>query len=89
MSVLSLICALNALAVVGFASLAWFSLRYGMPRWLLAMTVAPGMLGSVLVDAVMLRIGFYMVPWETALALVAYGVAWWWGRPGPSGPGSR
>ncbi|MEO2241998.1 MAG: hypothetical protein ABGY09_08035 [Euryarchaeota archaeon] len=87
MSVLTLICVLNALAVVGFASLAWFSLRYGMPRWLLAMTVAPGMLGSALVDAVMLRLGFYGVPVETTLALIAYGMAWRWGRP--SGPGSR
>ena len=82
-------CARNTLAIVGLAAFTWFSLRYRMPRWFQILTILPGVLGSATVDAVMIKVRFYRLPLETGIALLAYGVAWWRGRPGPSGPGSR
>jgi len=90
LDVFARICVLNALAVAGFAAFTWFSLRYGLPRWFRVLTILPGVLGSATVDAVMIeKVGLYRLPLETLVALLAYGIAWRWGRPGPSGPGSR
>ena len=83
------ICILNALAVVTFAALVWAAFRYALPSWFILAIIVPGILGSACVDYVMISVGVYNGPWETAFASVMYAVAWWTGRPGPSGPGSR
>ncbi|WP_456481845.1 hypothetical protein [Methanopyrus sp.] len=89
MDVLLKVCILNALAVVTFAALAWAAFRYALPLWFILAVVAPGILGSACVDYVMISAGVYGGPWETAFAGAVYAIAWWAGRPGPSGPGSR
>ncbi|WP_088335277.1 hypothetical protein [Methanopyrus sp. KOL6] len=83
------ICTLNALAVVALAVLAWAAFRYALSSWLVMAIIVTGILGSACVDYVMISVGVYDGPWETAFASVVYAVGWWIGRPGPSSPGSR